>query len=427
MAAEQNIFHEFMPEDVWKWKFIEHRVERALSLHDYEEIRLSVLQDHAVLVNGLTALMPPHEAESVADKTLNLNMPDQDISLISLRPEGTISVLHHTARIWRDGQVHRFYYHGPMFRKDRDGRPLEFFQLGVELLGSDSILSENEVISLGVNICKALGIRDIRLRLNSFGCKECRVAFFADIQRHLEGHRQEYCRACYEELSSNPFEDTGCGDPACRHCVSDGPVISDYLCPKCQDNFSRIKKIQANLAHPYSVDPHLYKNFSYYNETVFDLIAPDGENEVLVGGGGRYDYLSEMITGKNIPAVGFYLNMDTVFSLMRQRDLFRLPEKAFSVYLCAQSANTEMILLQIAHELQGHGIRTVISTEVCRGEDEAAKARKKACALMISIREDNLRDGKILMHNLVKEDQDYIPLDQIGDAVLLARKALIRA
>lgn len=426
MAAEQNTFHEFMPEDVWKWKYIEHRVEHALSLHDYEEIRLSVLQDHAVLVNGLTALMPPHEAESVVDKTLNINTPEQDISLISLRPEGTISVLHHTARIWRDGQVHRFYYHGPMFRKDRDGRPMEFFQLGVELLGSDSILSENEVISLGVNICKALGIADIRLRLNSFGCKDCRPGFFADIRKHMENHRQEYCRDCFEELGSNPFEDTGCQDSSCRHCVSDGPVISDYLCDKCRDNFSRIKKIQANLAHHYTVDRHLFKNFSYYNETVFDFVVGDNENEVLVGGGGRYDYLSEKITGKNIPAVGFYLNMDTIFALMNRRNLFRLPDQAFSVYLCAQSQNTEMILLQIAHELQGHGIRTVISTEVCGSEEEHRQARKKACALMMCIREDNLRDGKILMHNLVKEDQDYIPLDQIGNAVLLARKALIR-
>ncbi len=415
-----------MPEDVWKWKFIEHQVQWTLALHDYEEIRLSVLQDHAVLVKGLTALMPPHEAESVADKTLNLNMPDQDISLISLRPEGTISVLHHTARIWQDGQVHRFYYHGPMFRKDRNGNPMEFFQLGVELLGSDSILSDNEVISLGVNICKALGINDVRLKLNSFGCRDCRPRFFEDIRRHMEAHKQQFCRDCFEELSSNPFEDTGCRDATCAHCIENGPVISDYLCPKCKANFSRIKKIQANLAHHYTVDPHLFKNFSYYNETVFDLVAGEPTREVLVGGGGRYDFLSEIITGKNIPAVGFYLNMDAVFDLMRQRDLFRLPEKDFSVYLCAQSENTEMILLQIAHELQGHGIRTVLSTEVCASGSEINKARTKSCALMIAIREDNLRDGKILMHNLVKEDQDYIPLDQIGDAVLLARKALIR-
>ncbi len=426
MASELKAFHEFMPEDVWKWKFIEHRVQRVLALHDYEEIRLSVLQDHAVLVKGLTALMPPLEAENVADKTLNLKMPDQDISLISLRPEGTISVLHHTAKIWQDGQVHRFYYHGPMFRKDPLGNPTEFFQLGVELLGSDSILSENEVISLGMDICKALGINDVRLKLNSFGCRDCRPLFFEDIRKHLESHRHLYCRSCYEELNSNPFEDTGCQAGTCAHCISEGPVISDYLCPKCKANFSRIKKIQANLAHPYSVDPRLYKNFSYYNETVFDLVTGDAEHEILVGGGGRYDYLSEKITGKNIPAVGFYLNLDAVFGLMSERELFRLPEKDFSVYLCSQSENTEMILLQIAHELQGHGIRTVLSTEVCGSTDEAHRAKSKSCALLIAIREENLRDGKILMHNLVKEDQDYIALDQIGDAVLLARKALIR-
>ena len=424
MSQEPHSFHEFMPADVWRWKMIEHQVDQVLALHDYEEIRLSVLQDYNVLYHGLTALMHQQQAEEAVRKTLNLCGPNHDISLISLRPEGTISVLHHTARVFNPGEIHRFYYHGPMFRLDKEQHPMEFYQLGVELLGSETILSENEVISLGIKLCESLGLSDVKLRINSYGCKECRRKFFDEVERYLDRHQDEFCAKCYRTLRHNPFEDTHCEDPRCHHLIQQGPKITDHLCARCKQDFSRIKKIQANLGHRYRVDPFLYKNFSYYNETVFDFVLGEGKHEQTIGGGGRYDDLSELITGKRIPAVGFYLNMDVMFAVLKQRGLFAPLSKAFSVYLCAQSADMEMMLLQIAHELHGHGVRTVLGIEQVPLETQVRKARGKQCALLFAIREENIRDGKILLHNLVKDHQEYIPLSQVADAVLLARKAL---
>jgi histidyl-tRNA synthetase len=423
-VKQGNTFHEFMPEDVWKWKLLERRIEQVLALHDYEEIRLSVLQDYNVMYSGITALMQGHEAESVVEKTLTLCQPDEDISLLSLRPEGTISVLHHTARIMKDKDVHRFYYHGPMFRKDRNRRPMEFYQLGVELLGSDSILSENEVISLGMKLLGEIGLKDVTLKLNSFGCEVCRQPFFQDMRAFLKEHEDHYCRSCYDELYANPFADTRCSDSACLHHALSGPKIGDYLCKKCKENFNKIKKIQANLAHPYRVDPHLFKNFVYYNETVFDFVTKPGEQEIIIGGGGRYDYLSAKITGRKIPAVGFYLNLDTIYGLMDSRRSFAMPDRSFSVYLCAQSPDLEMMMLQIAHELHQHRIKTVLSTEIGTTEAELAHARKKQCELMLIIREDNIREGKLLLRNLAKDHQAYVPLNQITDEIQLARKSL---
>jgi len=424
MENKQLRFHEFMPEEVWKWKLMEHRLEQVLALHDYEEIRLSILQDYEVMYNGITALMQGHEAQYVVEKTLNLCQPDERISLLSLRPEGTISVLHHTARIMKSGDVHRFYYHGPMFRKDKSGKPMEFYQLGVELLGSDSILSENEVISLGMMLCREIGLKNVSLRLNSFGCEMCRRAFFNDMRAYLEKHADQYCRSCYEELYANPFADTRCSDSACAHHALDRPQISNYLCNKCKTNFNKIKKIQANLAHSYRSDPHLYKNFVYYNETVFDFVLPVNGQELIIGGGGRYDYLSAKITGKKIPAVGFYLNLDDIYTQMEQRRLFSLASRDFTVYLCAQSEDMELMMLQIAQELHARGIKTVLSTELRDTESEEKLARKKLCDLMLIIREENIREGKLLLRNLAKNEQSYVPLNQTTASIQLARKAL---
>jgi len=99
MVQEPQSFHEFMPDKVWKWKILEEKIEKVLSLHNFQEIRLSVLQDSKVLQDGITALVQGQEADSAMKGVLSLSLPDEQLSLLSLRPEGTISVLHHTARI----------------------------------------------------------------------------------------------------------------------------------------------------------------------------------------------------------------------------------------------------------------------------------------------------------------------------------------
>lgn len=425
MVQEPQRFHEFMPDKVWKWKILEEKLEKVLALHDYQEIRLSVLQETKVLQDGITALMVGTEADHAMQSVLSLSLPDNRLSLLSLRPEGTISVLHHTARITNPGDIHRFYYSGPMFRKLSGDEQMEFYQFGAELLGSESILSENEVISLGMKICQELGLKEVRLDLNSYGCHKCRESFFSDLRKFLLEHKENYCDTCYKELYTNPFGDTTCNSPQCRHVLKDGPLIGDYLCDTCKDNFSRVKKIQANLGNKYKVNPQLYKNFSYYNETVFDFVAMHNGKEVVIGGGGRYDYLSAKIAGKKIPAVGFYLNLDTLFELMDSRKFFHPSTHDFKVYLCVEGENLEMMALQVAQELHNQAIKTIISPEIIDTSIQIKQATDKGCSVMLIIREDNIREGKILLRNLSKDHQDYIRLKDTIPAILVARKALL--
>lgn len=426
MPKHAHTFHNFTPEEVWKWKWIEEKFDQVLKLYNYEEIRLPILQDYEVVQQGITALMQEKEAKQVAERTINLCQPDEKLSLLSLRPEGTISILHHTARDTSPGMIHRYYYHGPMFRKDKDGGALEFYQLGVELLGSDSLLSENEIISLGMNILRELGLQDVSLKLNSFGCEDCRRKFFSDVNARLEEHKDAYCRDCYEELVANPFANTNCHNETCLHDIQHGPQIADYLCPKCKSNFQRIKKIQANLGHPYRVDKKLFKNFAYYNETVFDFMLVMDGKELTIGGGGRYDYLSAKITGMPIPAVGFFLDLDLIFRIMDSRKLLLARERDFSVYICTQSPDMEMMLLQIAQDIHAQGMITVLSTDNLSTEVELANAKTQRCDIVIIIREDNIREGKLLLYKIAKEEQGYISLNHLSESLEIARKTLIK-
>ena len=196
------------------------------------------------------------------------------------------------------------------------------------------------------------------------------------------------------------------------------------MCTKCKSNFNRVKKIQANLGNRYKVNPHLYKNFAYYNETVFDFVVTHEGSEIVIGGGGRYDYLSAKITGKKIPAVGFYLNLDILFEIMETRGMFQSRLQDFKVFICSESENLEMMTLQIAQELHAQGIKTILSPEISTTAKEIKQAISKGCSVMLIIRDDNIREGKILLRNLVKEHQDYVSLKDTLPAIILARKAL---
>lgn len=417
-------FHEIMPDDVWKWKYMESQIGQVLTLFNYEEIRLSVLQDNTVLTKGITALLDNEEVQQITSQVINLERPDDKISLLSLRPEGTINVLNHVANRMHNDEIHRIYYHGPMFRKDEHGHPKEFFQLGVELLGSDSILSENEVISLGVKICEQLGLKDAWLDITSFGCNSCRPLFFKAMRTFLQEHQDDYCSNCYNELMKNPLHPTQCHDKKCMHSTRQGPKMQDYLCPKCSVNFERVKKIQANLGYDYKVNHDLVKNFSYYNETVFNFVIQTNGSSEIIGGGGRYDYLSNKVTGKQIPAVGFYFNLDLIYQIMTSRNLFHLQEKPFCVYVASQSEEMEIIMLQIVQELHQSNISTLISSDLRSIDKDTKIALSSGCQAMVILRADNIREGKAMLKNLVKDKQEYVSLSELLPELELIRKAV---
>jgi histidyl-tRNA synthetase len=425
MPSESTKCHKIMPEDVWQWKIIEGQIERELALHDYQEIHLSVLQDYSHFKQSQDSWADLCPDSNIFHKSLQICRPDQTPLPYSLRPEGTISVLHSTAADLQSGDIKRYYYQGPMFQLDKDLQPMEFYQLGVELIGSGSVLADSEVISLGLRLCKSLGLGDVSLKLNNYGCAQCRHRYLEAIKDHLQQHKQDYCHDCVTALHKNPFAQTHCIDPQCHKSLIESHKLADYLCDSCKEDYARIKKIQANLAHDYECDPYLLKNFSYYGQTVFDYVLKNNGSSIVVGGGGRYDDLSLQMFGKLIPAVGFSLNIDTIFGVLKERGIHNRSNNDFSVYLCTQSENMEMMMLQIASELHASGVKTVQGLDEQDLEKQILKADEKGCSLLFCLREENIRDGRVLLYNLAKEHQEYVALTQLTDAVLVARRALI--
>lgn len=422
MSRSKPVFPEFLPEEVWKWKLMEERFDHVLKLHDYHEVRLPILLDREFVERGIKALMRGRQGKMLAARTVNVCGEEDSSDRFSLRPEGTISILGLASRQVEDKRIHRYYYHGPFFRMG-DG-PQETIQLGAELLGSNSSISENEVISLGIRLLKELGFRDVSLRLSSFGCDDCRRKYQNAVRLKLKKLSGDYCEACNAELAANPFSHTRCEDPRCPQEVPEELNILNYLCPACLASLQNVKKVQANLGNSYKVDPRLTRNYAYYNGTVFDFVVGEGSSQQSIGGGGRYDRLSEKLVKRSIPGVGFYLNLDLIYNIMDTRRLFFTWDNAFSVYACALSPGLEMMLLQIAQELHQADIVTVVSPEIRDSEREQKHAKGHDCDLMLAISEESVSEGKLELFNLARSTQTSIPLNRVTESVQIARKLL---
>src|SRR5438270_1377751 len=246
---------------------------------------------------------------------------------VALRPEQTASVVraliqHHPVTPWKA------WYAGSQFRHERPqaGRYREFHQLGIEAIGSADADLDAEVIALGWEYYRALGITRMELLLNSLGDEKCRPAYREALLAYLAGHRDELCREHRARLEENPLRVLDCKKPECRSVVSGAPRQIDYLCDDCAAHFGRVRDGLGALSIPFTIDPLLVRGLDYYTRTAFEYVGVGLESaQNALGGGGRYDGLVAAMGGPDTPAVGFALGIERILLALEGEGLTPAP------------------------------------------------------------------------------------------------------
>ena len=233
---------------------------------------------------------------------------------VALRPELTASVVrafiqHRPTTPWKA------WYAGSQFRyeKPQAGRYREFHQVGVEAFGSPDPDLDVEVVALGWEYYRALGISRLELLINSLGDANCRPQYRALLLGYLQDHRQELCDEHQGRLEENPLRVLDCKKPPCRAVVAGAPRQIDHLCDDCGAHFSRVREGLDALGIPYTVEPLLVRGLDYYTRTTFEYAGRGLESaQNALGGGGRYDGLVTAMGGPDTPAVGFALGVERI-------------------------------------------------------------------------------------------------------------------
>ncbi|HET8739010.1 MAG TPA: histidine--tRNA ligase, partial [Acidimicrobiia bacterium] len=229
---------------------------------------------------------------------------------MTLRPEGTAGAVRAYLNSGQKG-VWKGSYSGPFFRYERPqaGRRRQFWQVGVEYIGTASPLADVEVIELGYRFITAAGLTQTTLLLNSIGDQNCRPDYVAALRSYLQSRISDLSEDSVRLIDQNPLRvlDSKVDAPK----LGDAPRTIDHLCEPCKEHFARVEDGLDGLGIPYQRDPRLVRGLDYYTRTAFEYIATGLDAaQNAVGGGGRYDGLAEAIGGPPTPGVGFALGID---------------------------------------------------------------------------------------------------------------------
>jgi histidyl-tRNA synthetase len=301
---------------------------------------------------------------------------------LTLRPEGTAglvrSVVEHNL-LYEGGK--RLYYMGPMFRHERPqrGRYRQFHQIGAEVLGFGGAEVDAELILLANDLWRVLGLKDVRLELNSLGQPAERQAHRAALIAHLEKHSDVLDEEAKRRLHSNPLRILDTKNPAMQSVVEAAPRLLDFLGEASLAHFNAVKAILDANGVAYSINPRLVRGMDYYNLTVFEFITTSLGSQGTICGGGRYDYLIEQVGGKPAPAVGWALGVERVLELIKEQGE-ALPDLAPDVYAIVPETAALPVAMQVLQTLRACGVSAQMHAGTGEGMGSMKSQFKKADA-----------------------------------------------
>ncbi|MBA1437495.1 MAG: histidine--tRNA ligase [Epsilonproteobacteria bacterium] len=267
---------------------------------------------------------------------------------VCMRPEGTAGVVRAFIqnKLDRAGGVHRYFYHGAMFRYERPqkGRLRQFHQFGCESFGVASVYEDANMIMMVSDILKELGI-GYRLQLNSLGDQNCMPQYRDALVSFIESVESEICEDCKRRKTTNPIRVLDCKNEQCQSLYANAPKLIDSLCEGCQSDFDTLKQILDDNEIAYETDTNLVRGLDYYSKTAFEFVSDNIGSQSAIAGGGRYDRLVEFLDGRATPAVGFAMGIERLLELIVMPQ-----EKRSGYYLGAMDDAAVNFILKLAHQ-----------------------------------------------------------------------------
>ena len=366
--------NDVLPGESAKWEWLESVVRTLMASYAYRNIRTPIVEPTALFVRGLG------EVTDIVEKEMYSFEDRLNGEALTLRPESTAGVVRAVVEhnmLYEGGK--RLYYMGPMFRHERPqrGRYRQFHQIGAEVLGFQGPEIDAEVILLAHDLWKAIGLKGVRLELNSLGQPPERLAHRTALIAHLEKHLDVLDEDAKRRLYSNPLRILDTKNPAMKEVVEAAPKLLDFLGEASLAHFNTVKQILDANGVSYALNPRLVRGMDYYNLTVFEFITDQLGSQGTVCGGGRYDYLIEQVGGKPAPAVGWALGVERVLALLEEQGV-HLPDATPHAYAIVPDASSLPVVLQFLRQLRGLGVKVQMHAGSGEGVGSMKSQFKKA-------------------------------------------------
>ena len=350
--------NDIMPPDSAQWEWLEEKVRELMERYAYRNLRTPIIEPTALFVRGLG------EVTDIVEKEMYSFEDRLNGEQLTLRPEATAGVVRAVVEhsmLYEGGK--RLYYMGPMFRHERPqrGRYRQFHQVGAEALGFFGAEVDAELIILADSLWRSLGLKNIRLEINSLGQPNERKKHRDALIKYFEFHIDLLDEDARRRLYSNPLRILDTKNVAMQSVVESAPQMIDFLGDESKAHLAKVKNILDASNVAWTLNPRLVRGMDYYNLTVFEFITDQLGSQGTICGGGRYDYLIEQIGGKSAPAVGWALGVERVLELLNEQEQL-VPTLAPDAYAIVPMAADLPRVMQILQQLREEGVRIQMHT-----------------------------------------------------------------
>ncbi len=404
---------DILPEEAGKWQRVEAAARAIFSQYGYEEIRTPILEETALFKRGVG------EQTDIVQKQM-YSFKDRGERDIALRPEGTAPIVRSYLENFLDKKTPlcRLYYIGPMFRSERPqaGRNRQFYQIGVEAIGSASPYLDAEVICLLVKLLETNGLGETELKINTLGCAKDKKAFEAVLKKALSPQLSRLCEDCQKRYQDNILRILDCKNESCRLLIHSAPKITDHICSDCAAHFDKVKKALDSVNIKYTINPHLVRGLDYYTGTVFEAAHKALGSQDAVAAGGRYDNLIEEMGGTSTPACGFAVGMERL--LLAANDKIVSETKRPEVFLVLLGEEARQKGFGILAELRNKAVSAHADFEDKSLKSQMRLADRIKAKKVLIIGEEELKNGAVILKDMETGQQKEINIKDVTDTHL---------
>jgi histidyl-tRNA synthetase len=410
---------DILPEEQPYWRYIEREVVRISQLYGYERIDVPAFEDTQLFTRSVG------EETDIVRKEM-YTFEDRGGNRVTLRPEGTAPVcrayLEHGLHNWP--QPVKLYYVASIFRYERPqaGRYRQHYQFGYEAIGDDDPALDAEVIDMAWKFLLSLGLQRLTLNLNSIGCKKCRPNYVAALKdfyskplKALANSVPQFilCSNCKSRLKRNPLRLLDCKNDVCQTIATAAPKSTDYLCPECEEHFSRLNRYLELLDLPFVINHCLVRGLDYYTRTVFEIQPEEEGAQSTLGGGGRYDDLIEELGGKPTPAIGFAAGIERIILNLKKQGVPvpALPRPQVFIAYVGDEAKDEAIKLVSMLRQNGIGVIEALGSKSLKAQLRQANTLGVHYAVIIG--EQELKTDTVILRDMTTAQQKTIPISEL--------------
>jgi len=415
MITKPKGTHDIYGEEMRRWQYVSRVVDEVMDRYNYDKIRTPIFESTELFHRGVG-----DTTDIVSKETYDF--VDRGERNMTLRPEGTAGVVRSFIENKMYGEATqpvKLYYNGTMYRYERpqSGRDRELTQFGVEVLGSNDPAIDAEVISVAVNIFKLLGLKGVKVKINSLGDTESRNNYRDALIKYFEPRINELCPDCQERLRKNPLRILDCKFDADHELIKNAPLMIDYLNDDSRNRFEDVQNYLDVLDIEYEVDPKIVRGLDYYSHTVFEIVATVkdfGANNVLAGGG-RYDTMVSNLGGPDTPGIGFACGLGRLVMALEKENV-ELPINkeldAFVLYVNNTEKEYAMALTQDLR-LNGFRVETEYMGRALKGQFK--QADRLNAKFLIILNDEDLVAGEIQVKDNMTKETTMVKEAEIDD------------